>query len=47
MRLSSFSLALMLSFVSCVCMPVAFAQGEEAMIRKTLKERMPQVGPKV
>jgi len=45
MRLSSFSFALMLSFVSFVCTPVAFAQGEEAMIRKTLKERMPQVGP--
>jgi thiol:disulfide interchange protein DsbC len=45
MRSSSFSTALMLSFVSFLCMPVAFAQGEEAMIRKTLKERMPQVGP--
>ena len=37
--------ALLLALLSSVLMQPAFAQGEEAQIRKTLKERMPHVGP--
>lgn len=37
--------ATLLVFILNGLMSSAFAQGEEAQIRKTLKERMPQVGP--
>ena len=32
-------------FLSCLLLPSAWAQGEEAFIRKTLKERMPHIHP--
>jgi thiol:disulfide interchange protein DsbC len=45
MHLSSFFPSLMLSVFSALFMPNAFAQGEESMIRKSMKERMPQIAP--
>ena len=45
MRMFSLCSAVLLSVLSTLCVTSAFAQGEEAQIRKTLKERMPQVAP--
>ena len=45
MRMFSHCSAVVLSVLSALCVTSAFAQGEEAQIRKTLKERMPQVAP--
>ena len=45
MRMFYLCSAVLLSVLSTLCVTSAFAQGEEAQIRKTLKERMPQVAP--
>ena len=45
MRMFSIYSAWMLSLLCTLCVTSVFAQGEEAQIRKTLKERMPQVAP--
>jgi len=45
MRTSLHWPALLWVLLSSVLMQTAFAQGEEAQIRKSLKERMPQIGP--